>query len=369
MAHSNINQDKHLVNPEHPSWIPTETIEKDLQEKFPDLLFPYMKQDHIAGVNSNVHAWCERHDTFTRLSVAGARHRGTKWGCSICADEHKGVMPEGVSRRYNFDGYIGRRGVQSGIFKAVKAVFPDAIWEHRMDNRKEIDIYVPSIRAGIEYNGNYYHSDKIQKDNYYHYTKTLLGVEENKAIFHIFTEEAVAPYTNLVNLLKLRTPDAPYLTKEEVVKLKYKQISGLKAEEFHTLWNFRLPDIRRTCDRHIGCYRGSDLIAVMSGRSTGIADWHSYRLHGMPLEPMCLKFLEGVPKGYSLGLSVDLRNPAEQTIIHKKLNLKCSEIERYKPCKIPLNSRFQIDSFLEEGAETAYLYDCGRLLKTVSRVS
>ena len=91
MSYTDINAGKRRVDPNHHAVIPTAQVERDLRARFPGLEFPYVKQDHVAGVRSNVHAWCEKHQMFTRMLLSSARATdGTKYGCFACANEHKG---------------------------------------------------------------------------------------------------------------------------------------------------------------------------------------------------------------------------------------------------------------------------------------
>lgn len=370
MSYANINEGKKLVNPEHPNAIPTVEVEAGLQSKFPDLLFPYMKQDHVAGVNSNVHAWCDKHQSFTRLSVAGARHRGTKYGCSLCANEHKGgVMPEGVSKRYNTAGYIGRVGVQSGIFRAVKAVFPDAVWEYRMANGKEIDIYVPSIRAGIEYNGNYYHSTAVGKKAGYHLNKTVAALYERgkgngDLILHVMTEEAQPPYTNLVHILKevaRHARDIPQLGQS----VKYQVVGKDTADAFHRAYNFRQGlSSYQQCTHHTGVYGPArELVAVVSAKIIGT----TFVVLQLTVKDSSYagKIGEMVGKAVSLaagryaGVNVlaALANPLEWLTILGALRGCPSTC--IPPLAHQLDSQFRLAPFLPAGEESAKIYDAG----------
>lgn len=53
---------------------------------------------------------------------------------------------------------------------------------------KEIDIYIPQKHLGIEYNGNYWHSDLL-KSKTYHQEKTLLALQKGIRLIHIFEYE------------------------------------------------------------------------------------------------------------------------------------------------------------------------------------
>ena len=50
------------------------------------------------------------------------------------------------------------------IYYYVKKVFPDAINTYKKLGF-EIDVFIPSIDIGIEYDGSYYHKDTLEKDN------------------------------------------------------------------------------------------------------------------------------------------------------------------------------------------------------------
>ena len=53
---------------------------------------------------------------------------------------------------------------------------------------REIDIYIPSKKIGIEFNGTYWHSDKyVEKD--YHYKKSLLAEQKGIRLIHIYENE------------------------------------------------------------------------------------------------------------------------------------------------------------------------------------
>lgn len=58
----------------------------------------------------------------------------------------------------------------------------------RILNGKEIDIYLPDFKIGIEFNGNYWHSD-INKTKLYHQQKSLLAKQNNIFLYHIFEYE------------------------------------------------------------------------------------------------------------------------------------------------------------------------------------
>ena len=58
-----------------------------------------------------------------------------------------------------------------------------------LENGKEIDIYCPDFKVGIEYNGVYYHSDIFIKGRVYHYNKSKLCEKEGIRLIHVYEDE------------------------------------------------------------------------------------------------------------------------------------------------------------------------------------
>ena len=53
---------------------------------------------------------------------------------------------------------------------------------------KEIDIYLPKYKIGIEFNGDYWHSE-LYRDKNYHQEKSLKGREKGVFIYQIWERE------------------------------------------------------------------------------------------------------------------------------------------------------------------------------------
>lgn len=71
----------------------------------------------------------------------------------------------------------------------------------------ELDIYIPSKKIAIEYNGLYWHSEKILKDKMYHMNKLNKCEDNNIRLIQIFEDE--------------------WLSKQDIVKSKLKQILNI----------------------------------------------------------------------------------------------------------------------------------------------
>lgn len=61
------------------------------------------------------------------------------------------------------------------IFFELRKIFPDALSRFKEDH-KEIDIYLPNLKIGIEYDGVYYHQFKVKQDNSKNLFLNQLGI-------------------------------------------------------------------------------------------------------------------------------------------------------------------------------------------------
>ena len=101
--------------------------------------------DVIGGSHKKVWWVCKNKHHYRSPIVM--RNRGT--GCPVCNKSQKSSFPE------------------QAIFYYIKKVFPDAIngYKEIFNNRMELDIFIPSIKVGIEYDGMQFHStDAMEKD-------------------------------------------------------------------------------------------------------------------------------------------------------------------------------------------------------------
>lgn len=74
--------------------------------------------------------------------------------------------------------------------------------ERKILNGKEIDIYIPSKKIGIEFNGDYWHSSAIKAKNY-HFDKSKLAESKGVRLIHIYEYEWNAMKDKIVQLLKI----------------------------------------------------------------------------------------------------------------------------------------------------------------------
>ena len=74
------------------------------------------------------------------------------------------------------------------IAKWLESLNVTIIKNKHLLNKKEIDIFLPDYNIGIEFNGNYWHSQLFKTANY-HQEKSLLAQKHNIFLYHIFEYE------------------------------------------------------------------------------------------------------------------------------------------------------------------------------------
>ena len=84
-----------------------------------------------------------------------------------------------------------KSNIENEIFNFIKLKYKGEVVENdrTMLNGKEIDIFIPEKKLGIEVNGLLWHSEFYKQDKNYHLNKTILAESKNIRIIHIFEDE------------------------------------------------------------------------------------------------------------------------------------------------------------------------------------
>ena len=90
------------------------------------------------------------------------------------------------------------------IIDFIKSFYNGEIIERNKTllNGNEIDIYLPEVGIGIEYNGEYFHSEELGKGKNYHLNKTKKASEKGVQLIHIFESEWFLKKDRIKNFLK-----------------------------------------------------------------------------------------------------------------------------------------------------------------------
>ena len=122
---------------------------------------------------------------------------------------------------------------------------------------KELDIFLPDYNLAIEFNGNYWHSEKYKEKNY-HQDKTLESSRIGINLIHIFEFDWIRNkeiYKNLIKTKLGKLGSHLYARKCNIKLITQKDFSDF-------LKQYHLQGPVKTKVR-LGLYRGKDLVSVM----------------------------------------------------------------------------------------------------------
>jgi len=126
-------------------------------------------------------------------SITHASNKKYWWLCQKCnsewqaraADRSKAKNPTGCPDCAHIVSQA-----ETELFEYLKAYLPTAIQSDRKILKgKEIDIYIPEKKVGIEFNGLYWHSEEQGKERNYHYNKWLAAQEAGIQLIQIWEDD------------------------------------------------------------------------------------------------------------------------------------------------------------------------------------
>ena len=149
------------------------------------------------------------------------------------------------------------------VFEYVKSLCPDAVSNCRTIIQGEIDIFVPSLNIGIEYNGLYWHSQTVLeangRDKWNDYKKYIKL--QNKGIKSILIYED--EWHNKQDIVKARLKHILGKSSKKIYarKCTVNSISSKISSEFCN--KYHLQGNGRTNERY-GLFYNNELVAVMT---------------------------------------------------------------------------------------------------------
>lgn len=124
---------------------------------------------------------------------------------------------------------------------------------------KEIDVYLPELKLGFEYNGIRWHSEAVQKPKNYHKEKTELFESHGIHLIHIYEDDAIYKKdiieSRIKNLLKIN-PNKIFARKCSI-----KEISSKEHEDF--MENNHIQG-KVTSKIRLGLFYKEELVSCMS---------------------------------------------------------------------------------------------------------
>ena len=124
-------------------------------------------------------------------------------GCPLCKNRKIGDV-----LRDTVEGFIEKSDELNEITDCLKILSPQQRNREILRDR-EIDVYIPSLKLGIEYNGLRWHSEKFGKNKNYHINKLIECNKQGIRLIQIFEDE--------------------WVNHREICESKLKQICGLNT--------------------------------------------------------------------------------------------------------------------------------------------
>lgn len=124
---------------------------------------------------------------------------------------------------------------QMELFDFISKYTVVELSNRKLLNGKEIDIYVPNLKLGFEFNGLYWHSE-VYKDRMYHLDKTKKSLENGINLFHIW-EDDWGHKTDIVKSMIInklgKTPNRIFARKCKIEEVKDNKLVRNFLEENH----------------------------------------------------------------------------------------------------------------------------------------
>lgn len=132
---------------------------------------------------------------FKAEEYTGTKSKSYSWICKKCNNIFNDMIIKGrIPRCPNCNPYFMSSSDQENeLYKfCLKYISKDNIIRNDrkvLDNKYELDLYIPSLNLAIEFNGLYWHSTTNGKDKYYHLNKYMACKGKNIQLIQIFEDE------------------------------------------------------------------------------------------------------------------------------------------------------------------------------------
>lgn len=160
------------------------------------------------------------------------------------------------------DCITGLNGISNGEIKLkeyIQSIYSEPIQSNvKILNRKEIDIYLPNLKIGIEYNGLYYHNE-LSKDMNYHHDKWKIANDKGIKLIQIYEDE----WNYKQDIVKSRLKN---LINQNTIKIFARKciIKPVKFNEVKDFLNNNHLQGSINSSINYGLYYNSELVSLMT---------------------------------------------------------------------------------------------------------
>ena len=169
--------------------------------------------------------------------------------------------------------FSGTSNFESEVKGYIKSITDGLIIEHDRSilNGKEIDLYIPSKKIGIECNGDYWHSD-LYKPKKYHLDKTLLAETKEIRLISIYQHEWEEYPEKIKSLLNIALGNIS--NKIYARQCVIKKISNKEAKPFNQMNHIQG---HRDAKITYGLFYKNELVQLMSFSKHPKFEWEIIR--------------------------------------------------------------------------------------------
>ena len=241
------------------------------------------KQDHYNIGFDRILSWNEYViPLFSREQYEG-REKEYSWRCVRCGNEFiQRIYTTGLGN----DRCVPRCEkcfpkstcsiAEKEVLDFVKSIYNGRIIENNqtvLENRLELDIYMPDKKVAIEFDGLYWHSEENGKNANYHLNKTVECEKNGIRLIHIFEDE----WNEKREIVKDRIKSILGVGQKRIFarKCSIMQLDSKTANDFLEANHLQ----GRDCSLfRYGLYYGDELVAVMTFGKPRFDNDHDYEL-------------------------------------------------------------------------------------------
>jgi len=209
--------------------------------------------------------------------------------CLKCGNEFTmNVLTNGIICRECTPKIAGFSKEEKEVLDYIKEIYKGKILENDRSLGVEIDIYLPEIKLGIEYNGLYWHSS-VHKDKNFHLNKTETCEKNNVQLIHIFANEWLEKKEIVKSILRSKmglNKDKIFARKCEIREVPSKESNNF-LEENHIQGKDNSP-------HRFGLYYKNKLVQLLTLKRT-----HRSKTKYLELKRSCTILNTSVVGGFS----------------------------------------------------------------------
>ncbi len=204
-----------------------------------------------------------------------------KFSCKVCGNVFEdhidgGHLPRCVSC-FPLQ-LVGESQVEKEILEFVKSITTDEVLENSREvlpSKQELDMYIPSKKLAIEFDGLYWHSDLAGKPKNYHLSKTNECESIGIHLIHIFEDE----WKNKRSIVEEKIKSKLISTKRVGARqLNVRAISAKEKSEFLTKHHIQGDAVSSI---NYGAFYNETLVAVITFAKERIALGKKKQLNGV----------------------------------------------------------------------------------------